>query len=101
MRVFETSNGDLSEIRYVVRRVLRAERKDGWHEGYSDGREDQYYGTEAKLEAARLTRDKLMAAFKAPAVSGTLAMLDEQGGGRADLADAILEALDRADESDA
>lgn len=41
-----------------------------------------------------VTRERLVAALQAPPVTGTLAMLEEQGGGPEDLADAILEALD-------
>ena len=40
-----------------------------------------------------MTRDQLIKALESREVTGTLAMLESQGGSPADLADAILEAL--------
>jgi hypothetical protein len=53
---FERSPGDPGELRYVIRKVLRAERMDGWQEGYSDGQEDKYatYAARRDREAAPL-----------------------------------------------
>jgi hypothetical protein len=44
-------------------------------------------------DTVTVTRERLTEALQHPAVTGTLAMLDSQGGGPGDLADAILEAL--------
>ncbi len=45
------------------------------------------------MEQMTFTRDELIEALKAKPVTEALAMLEQQGGGPADLADAIIDAL--------
>jgi hypothetical protein len=51
VRAFQQNPGDMAEIRFIIRKVLQDERKDGWQEGYSDGQEDTFAGYAAKAEA--------------------------------------------------
>jgi len=50
----ERNPDDVGEVRFTIRKVLRAERMDGWQEGYSDGHEDYY----AKYEQERSNAER-------------------------------------------
>jgi hypothetical protein len=51
-RTLEQNPDDPGEVRFVIRKVLRAERMDGWQEGYSDGQEDRFATTAHQREKA-------------------------------------------------
>lgn len=52
VRAFEKNAPGGTETRFKIREILRAERLEGWQEGYSDGLDDQHYGNKAEREAA-------------------------------------------------
>jgi hypothetical protein len=52
VRAFEKYGAGDTNVRMTIRETLRAERCDGWQEGYSDGLHDEYQGTKAEREAA-------------------------------------------------
>ena len=51
-RAMQKHPDDPGEVRYVIRKVLRAEYLDGWNEGYSDGQEDRCATAEHRREKA-------------------------------------------------
>lgn len=48
---------DIIGARMAIRDVMRAERHEGWREGYGDGREDYAAAVELKREAGRARLD--------------------------------------------